>query len=432
MTQWTAFFRDGIRQLPIVELIMNGEVEAAIRMGYRLSNSNLLSSDEYIRVRIALVRLHLLFGSHEVAEELIQELKRLYAKSCRKRARWLVALDAAVFESCRHRPGRAAELTLPFLREIPPEDLMVEGLLILAKSCFDLGDAAACKKIMNDVYIRHHRDSFNETLIRAAYIDLMGKSDGLSNASSKELGLGHVLNVHLRWRINLGKNDISPKEISLHHSEYKEFCKKLNATLWLENSCVSLCQKLLDASQSDLASKALNSLNKERDLYAQHPLRAALVRCRARIHFLNQQYSEAYNWLNKYLGEWDIWTQCNNFDTSQIYVDSVHTGSFGAGLASQLPVRYRVLIPFIFKSVNDRDIGVREMAEYLNLTERALQVTCRTHLGITPLQLLNQIRQHCIPGLPVKNRRINKPESVTPPRPEFIPTEFINSSRNIP
>jgi transcriptional regulator GlxA family with amidase domain len=62
----------------------------------------------------------------------------------------------------------------------------------------------------------------------------------------------------------------------------------------------------------------------------------------------------------------------------------------------QLPLRYRKAYHYIIENLNDPKLSVKQVAAHINVTERALQMAFRTHIGMTPAELLRRRRVECI------------------------------------
>lgn len=61
-------------------------------------------------------------------------------------------------------------------------------------------------------------------------------------------------------------------------------------------------------------------------------------------------------------------------------------------VASRLPSRYRRAYQFILANLQQRDLSVRQVAESINVTERALQLAFREHVGMSPSAVIRQCR----------------------------------------
>ena len=62
----------------------------------------------------------------------------------------------------------------------------------------------------------------------------------------------------------------------------------------------------------------------------------------------------------------------------------------------QLPLRYRRAYQYIIDHLDDRGLSVREIAAHIDVTERALQMAFRNHLGLTPAELIRRRRMERI------------------------------------
>jgi AraC-like DNA-binding protein len=65
-------------------------------------------------------------------------------------------------------------------------------------------------------------------------------------------------------------------------------------------------------------------------------------------------------------------------------------------VASRLPSRYRRAYQFILANLQQRDLSVRQVAESINVTERALQLAFREHVGMSPSAVIRQCRMERI------------------------------------
>ncbi len=68
----------------------------------------------------------------------------------------------------------------------------------------------------------------------------------------------------------------------------------------------------------------------------------------------------------------------------------------GDAARMRLPLRYRRAYQFIMEHLNDENLSVRQVAAHVDVTERALQLAFRSHLGMTPLELIRTRRMERI------------------------------------
>jgi AraC-like DNA-binding protein len=65
-------------------------------------------------------------------------------------------------------------------------------------------------------------------------------------------------------------------------------------------------------------------------------------------------------------------------------------------ISARLPGKYRRAYRYQIEHLEQSDLSVREVANHIGVTERALQAAFRTHLGYTPRQLIRNRRMERI------------------------------------
>lgn len=66
------------------------------------------------------------------------------------------------------------------------------------------------------------------------------------------------------------------------------------------------------------------------------------------------------------------------------------------GIASRLPGKYRRAYRFILSNQHREDLSIREVADAVGVTERALQLNFRAVLGLPPSAVIRQCRMQCL------------------------------------
>lgn len=61
-------------------------------------------------------------------------------------------------------------------------------------------------------------------------------------------------------------------------------------------------------------------------------------------------------------------------------------------IASRLPARYRRAYQFILANLHRADLSIKHVADNLGVTDRALQMAFRAHLGMSPSAVIRQCR----------------------------------------
>ncbi|MGF6955264.1 helix-turn-helix transcriptional regulator [Paraburkholderia youngii] len=67
-------------------------------------------------------------------------------------------------------------------------------------------------------------------------------------------------------------------------------------------------------------------------------------------------------------------------------------------VSARLPARYRRAYSYLMEHLDQRDLSVREVAAVIGVTERALQAAFKTHLGISPTEVIRKRRMERIRG----------------------------------
>lgn len=65
-------------------------------------------------------------------------------------------------------------------------------------------------------------------------------------------------------------------------------------------------------------------------------------------------------------------------------------------VSARLPAKYRRAYRYLMEHLDQRDLSVRELAAQIGVTERALQAAFKTHLGLSPSELIRQRRMERI------------------------------------
>ena len=65
-------------------------------------------------------------------------------------------------------------------------------------------------------------------------------------------------------------------------------------------------------------------------------------------------------------------------------------------VSARLPGKYRRAYRYMMEHLDQRDLSVRELAAHIGVTERAIQAAFKTHLGLSPSQLIRRQRMERI------------------------------------
>jgi AraC-like DNA-binding protein len=118
--------------------------------------------------------------------------------------------------------------------------------------------------------------------------------------------------------------------------------------------------------------------------------------CLSKLSALTGRVDDALRWYQSYALES---VQCVRAETLTAAPDSA--GSSEATFRTdevemQLPPKYRRAYRYMIEHLDCAGLSVREIADHLGVSERALQLTFRAHLGLTPAELMQRCRMERI------------------------------------
>lgn len=78
------------------------------------------------------------------------------------------------------------------------------------------------------------------------------------------------------------------------------------------------------------------------------------------------------------------------------FVQASTSASRSDDVSACLPGKYRRAYRYLMDNLDQRDLSVREIAAHIGVTERALQIAFKTHLGLSPRELIRRQRMERI------------------------------------
>ncbi|MGV2589881.1 UNVERIFIED_CONTAM: FIST C-terminal domain-containing protein, partial [Salmonella enterica] len=125
-----------------------------------------------------------------------------------------------------------------------------------------------------------------------------------------------------------------------------------------------------------------------------HPLASDIQYCLSKIHMNEGRLGESLRFYKRHVAQ-----------TMRVVHQAAQRGDAPAGgsapqdtVGLRLPPRYRAAYRYIIEHLQDASLSVREIAGRLGVTERALQLAFRNHLGMTPAELIRRERVRRIEG----------------------------------
>jgi AraC-like DNA-binding protein len=163
------------------------------------------------------------------------------------------------------------------------------------------------------------------------------------------------------------------------------------------SSRVEACLSMLAAQSVGAAKELIQPLaGSEREVDA-NPHAIDIQYCLSKIHLGDGRFSDSMRQYKRHVAQ--AMRLVHGTVMSRIEVPV-------AGLAApsqdttglRLPPRYRAAYRYIIEHLHDNELSVREVAGRLGVTERALQLAFRNHLGVTPAELIRSERMKRIEG----------------------------------
>ncbi|WP_396270543.1 hypothetical protein [Ideonella sp.] len=389
MASWMGLFKQRVAPQPFMQRHRVNCVAEAMRCARREAD------DPHADVRAAtdaleaLFRLQLLFGSEQTAEDLVTELNHRYVRYHKREARWLMAINGAILEMHRHRPARVAELLRPFLIADAPAEFRLEAIALLAQACCHNGEEASAQRLLSSLDTSPEAPSADADLLLALRLEL-----GLAPLATPAMQLGFLeLDHHLLWQARWRAPDLSPAALHECFVAYRQMSFKAGARAWVDAAQLRAASRLIDLASPHLAESLIKPLLDHEPTMRSHPLRDELLHIRARLLAHQGRYAQAFQTLSDFVAAHHERLRRNAFLLPRLTGEANSPGGFGEAIAARLPPKYRRLMALIGQRINDPKLGVQDMAAYINVTERAIQLTFKDKLGMSPAQFIRHMRQ---------------------------------------
>lgn len=388
MASWVGLFKQRVAAQSFVQRHRVSCVAEALRCAQREVNDPRTEVHACTDAMEVLFRLQLLFGSEQTAEDLVADLNHRYVRHHKREARWLMAINGAILETHRHRPARVAELLRPFLIADAPPEFRLEAITLLAHACIHNGEEASAESLLNSLESSTEYGPGDTDLLTAVRVDL-----GLVQPPLRSrLGISEV-DHHLNWQAAWRAAELSATALHERFYEYREICLKAGARAWIDVAQLRVASRLIDLASPNLAEPLIKPLLDHESALRSHPLRDEWLHCRAKLLAHQGRYAQAFQTLSDFVEARQVRLRRNAFLLPKLIGEPSSLGSFGEAIAARLPPKYRRLVALIGQRINDPRLGVQDMAAFINVTERAIQLTFKDKLGMSPAQLIRHMRQ---------------------------------------
>lgn len=157
----------------------------------------------------------------------------------------------------------------------------------------------------------------------------------------------------------------------------------------IDTSLVAICHR-----QSDLARSMIEPLqSRDGDLGSRKRWGMELSYCQAKVSMLAGRVEEAMAHYQRYAQESMLCVRTESSLTERIHRPGVATAvEVKDDVEMRLPAKYRKAYRYLQEHLDCAELSVREIADDMGVTERALQSAFKGHLGMTPGEVIQRCR----------------------------------------
>lgn len=397
MQGWIGWLREELRSEPGVQMALDGQLAEAARSLSQALDRQDADVSARAGAGAALLRVYLLLGREQDAQELQAQLSLLHVRGQRKQARWLIALDAAAVHQHRRQSGRVIELLMPFLVGDSPQSCRDEALLMLAFAYADLGDLDIACTLLSRCRIGGSDPDRSQALLQFFECALMFDGGRLA-ASCPALTFPEARRLPTLLHPVLALwQAVSPaaQRPALLQSALWTFlasCQRSRAEVWADEARVLVGMQLLTCREPELADRVLGPLEQAMRASSGHRLALNLMWCKALWLSAHNRHAEAAVAYQQYAQEMEWRLRREYRHVPRLPGSYTRDAGIDSAFCASLPPRYRRVLSYVSARLGDAQLSVAEMAAHINVTERALQQTFRRCLGMSPSELLRHLR----------------------------------------
>jgi len=421
-----AFTCERVRHLDehLVNLVHAGDVAGALRIGQERFEraGHARDAERHAALGQMLGRILLAADRAGDAEELFQRMPRTYESISRAAVRWHSSLDQGALAMHLGRWGRAAEAWhLVADDDTAPPALRIEGMCCLAAALYRLGEHRRAISTVREAerLAAEHQLAGMAALTHGLEVELgtchqLDTVEGLTDCSltctdarlaeeahnlDEELAaqaeaLAHVAPVARRLRmlrLMLGGHATT----SAGRAQILAELKWLKACGLVEREASLRVTAALTMLAKDDATGAVEVLGPmaygEPARYRRHALE--LMYCASRLHSVHGRLADALRTYKEFAREAIYRTMRERALVPRSrFLERRQMVEEGDAAMYKLPLRYRRAYRFIMDRLGDSQLSIKQVAAHIDVTERALQMAFRKHLGLTPAELIRHQR----------------------------------------
>jgi AraC-like DNA-binding protein len=415
-------------------LVLRGDVTRAIQVGRGvLDRTPVHAALDAAQIGQLLGRCLLAAGRDEDAEELFRRQTRLYQEVSRAHVRWFTGLDQGLLQLQLNRPGRAAEALCAVADDSrAPLELRVEAMVGAAVALHRAGECTSAWQSLEAARrlcaaqpgatlarlvecialelsaLQHERDldSLNDHAMCGSYRTGIGELPTPEfvrrqlQAAAREFADDAPLVAHrLSQLAGLSPTDAAGVEAAAHLLDGLAWVRTrqlsgFEAALRIESALMLIARGAVNAAAEVLAP---HTGNETQARCSRHAL--DLHYCLSKLHLAQGRSAEALRWYRSHSQETVLALRSQaGRRMMNSYLGQAHANAASPDdtARTRLPLRYRRAYQYIIDNLHDENLSVKQVSTHLGVTERALQMAFRTHLGLTPAELIRTRRMERI------------------------------------
>ncbi|MFE8646299.1 helix-turn-helix domain-containing protein [Sphingomonas sp. NCPPB 2930] len=410
----------------IATRILRGHLEEAAQMGMRRRTTD--GDDQRRSVRLQMVaRTLLALGREQEAQEMLQDVRKLYVRVSRQWLRWCSSLDQGWTFLSMNRPGRAIECFRSVVDDAgAPADLVVEAMNCQADALQILGECRRANALVASaasLCLEHNWERMGQVVechrLELAAMQLARRSDELADhalaTSFRERSGPAPAPAALRRQLAERERSLGDMGLVAHRLQHLQMMitsasgagdeGRLSECLaWLKdrrlaglesNARIESAMALMAGGATTAAFGMLSTLTHNDSQIRQSRYSMDLQYCRSKLLQTQGRIGDSLAAYKQHV-EQAFYVLKRDFSQALLSNPADVDAEGGDAVRLRLPLRYRGAYQFILEHLSDTDLSVRHVAARAGVTERSLQLAFRAHLGLTPAEFIRRRRMERI------------------------------------
>lgn len=393
---------------------LSGDVHDALSIG--LTRLERIDASEVHRCAVLgqlIGELLLASGREEQAEEHFRKQLRVYDGMTRRDVRWLSSLDRGHMFLHLNRCGLAAEcFNVVADDEQAPQALRVEALAALAMAISGLGEhRRAAHTLAFAKQLAPHEPCGARQLLEAIELEIQATShlrrcmesgtvrheqapSGAALAAMAQALIGlPVVARRLTFLACLIDPALGSAGSAAPLFDTVRWWRERRLARAEEAGRIEAALALAEAGDAHAAGELVAALaiDEARLQHHRHAIEIGFIL--SRVHALQGRYMDALRCLRQQSSQSlaRLRVELQQVPYSRFLEQKQKAEQTDADQL-RLPLRYRQAYQFILEHLHEKALSTRRIAAHINVSERALQMAFRTHLGLAPAELVLKLR----------------------------------------